>query len=193
VERGRPEATYLTAGVAAPNTACIPTPLELLQLFHFYFLLMMWCILAHHEDMCHFLALIQRMCPYQHATSKQYWSRKPMCHAPFYPHAMQSHPPIPTFWKWGAPDRNKECYDRCWKLKRIFSYLNARYADVYSPCDRWRNRKIIREGGFPPVHSKNRKWYGIKLYQLCDSLVYTHYMNRGADQVHAPSHNSWPA
>jgi hypothetical protein len=32
-----------------------------------------------------------------------------------------------------APDRSAEDYDRLWKLRRVFEYLNSRFAALYNP------------------------------------------------------------
>jgi hypothetical protein len=79
-----------------------------------------------------------------------------------------------------ASDRNRDDYDRLWKLRRVFDYLNARFAEVYSPTEQLAiDEIIVKFKGkvvFRQFIPKKRKRFGIKLCKLCDSLGYTYDM-----------------
>jgi hypothetical protein len=88
-----------------------------------------------------FLALILKMGHNQHDTLKEYWSGDPMCHAPLYSHVMRRNKffHILQFLYFenneNNPDRNRDDYERLWKLRRVFDYLNTRFAEVYNPTE----------------------------------------------------------
>jgi hypothetical protein len=88
------------------------------------------------EEMFPFLALILKMGHDQRDTLKEYWSGDPMCHALFYSCVMRRNGfyHILRFLHFenneDAPDRNRDDYDRLWKLRRVFDYLNVRFAEV---------------------------------------------------------------
>lgn len=113
-----------------------------------------------HEEMCLFLALSQEMRHDQHDTLSSTGLGKQCATSTSVPMSCSitefPRPANSSFWKWDAPNRNKECYDSCWKLKRVFNYPNARYTEAYSPCDTWKDFKIIRKDGFLPVYSRKQ-------------------------------------
>jgi hypothetical protein len=40
-------------------------------------------------------------------------------------------------------DRNRDDYDRLWKLRRVFDYLNGRFAEIYNPTEQLTIYEII--------------------------------------------------
>jgi hypothetical protein len=66
-------------------------------------------------------------------------------------------------------------------MRRVFDYLNARFAEVYNPTEQLAIDEIIvkfkSKVVFRQFIPKKRKQFGIKLYKLCDSLGYTYDMN----------------
>jgi hypothetical protein len=71
------------------------------------------------------------------------------------------------------PDKTDENYDRLWKMRTIFDKLNDAYAKYYSPIEYlaideivvlFKGRVIFKQ--YIPV---KHKWFGIKIYKLCDS------------------------
>jgi hypothetical protein len=138
------------------------------------------------EEIFLFLALILKIGHNQCDTLKEYWSRDPMSHAPFYSRVIRHNRFFHILWflhfenNEDAPDRNRGEYDMLWKLRRVFDYLNARFAKVYIPTEQLAIDEIIVKfkGNvvFCQFIPKKRKRFGIKLYKLCDSLGYTYDM-----------------
>jgi hypothetical protein len=133
-------------GLAIPNITRSSTSLALLKVFFTNLLMLILVEKNNRYEYCHhyydskgdgnpaskdvtleekylFLALILKMDHNQRDTLKEYWSRDPMCHAPFYSQVIRSNRffHILRFLHFendkNAPDRDAEDYDRLWKLR----------------------------------------------------------------------------
>jgi len=78
------------------------------------------------------------------------------------------------------PDKTDENYNRLWKIRTIFNKLNDSYDKYYSPNE---HLALMKSLCFSWVWSFlssmsqiNIKWFGIKIYKLCDSTGYTYNM-----------------
>ena len=76
------------------------------------------------------------------------------------------------------PDKTDNNGDRLWKMRAIFEKLNVSYAKYYDLTKHLAADEIIVlfKGRviFKQCKPKKRKWFGIKLYKLCDSKGYTY-------------------
>jgi hypothetical protein len=110
---------------------------------------------------------------------KDYWSTNELYHTPFYSKVMKRdrflH--IPRFLHFenneNPSDRTSPDYNRLWKIRRVFNYLNNKYFILYHPTENLAiDEVIVKYKGrvnFRQFIPKKIKRFGIKLYKLCDS------------------------
>jgi hypothetical protein len=135
------------------------------------------------EEMYRFLGLIIQMGHVQYHSLKDYWSREQLYCTPFYSNVMVRdrffH--ILRFLHFknndDPPNRDNPDYDRLWKIQKIFDTLNNRFCELYNPTEHLAVDEVIvlykGRVAFRQYIPKKHKRFGIKIYELCDSLGYT--------------------
>jgi len=78
-------------------------------------------------------------------------------------------------------NRDDPHHDRLWKIRNIFDTLNNKFYELYNPTEHlavdevivlFKERVIFRQY-IPEKHKR----FGIKIYKLCEALVYTYGMS----------------
>ena len=118
---------------------------------------------------------------------KDYWSRDKQYYTPFYSNVMARD----RFFhilrylhfenNGDPPNHDDPDYDRLWKIRRIFDTLNNKFCELYNLAEHLALDEVILlykgRVAFQQYIPKKHKRFGIKIYKLCDALVYTYDMS----------------
>jgi hypothetical protein len=93
------------------------------------------------DEIHRFIAQIILMGHDDHHTIKKYWSTDEFCYTPFYSNVMK-HDRFLHIMRYlhmenneHLTDRISQDFNRLWKIRRVFNYLNNKYSTLYNPTE----------------------------------------------------------
>jgi len=79
------------------------------------------------------------------------------------------------------PNQDDPDKDVIWKIRKIFDMLNNKFCEMCNPTERLAVDELIvlykLRAAFQQYIPKKHKRFGIKIFNLCDSLGYTYDMS----------------